>query len=251
MKRVGRGEEPEILRTFRAANPAGTWDEFKGLPGSGAVFESLAAAQGYLCGYCEIELVGRLYGQVEHFEPKSSSAGDRNFNLEFENLIACCEGGTVPWNRERTEEPISENMHCGALKSDRTPQAKMLDPRSLPARPCLWRTVQGKLFVDIQACLEAGVDAVIAESTLTFLGLNRRVLLRLRETLVAELDDEAIRGAADDTEILARILTVAERNLLPDPDVKLSRFWSTIRAWAGPQIEPFILANAARIPGLS
>jgi uncharacterized protein (TIGR02646 family) len=252
VKRVSSGQEPEILKKFRAANPSGTWDQFRHEePGYNQVLDSLAAAQGYICAYCEIDLRGPLYRQVEHFQPKRTSSPDRNLHLEFANLLACCEGGTIRWNKDRTEGPIPETMHCGQLKSDRTPDGRMLDPRSIPPSPSFWRTTRGELLVDPEACSTTGVDPGLLDSTVTFLGLNRRGLVRLRETLVASLDSEAQEDLSSDSELLQRMYVVAARNLLPDPDGGLPRFWSTIRAWAGSGIEPFVLENLTRIPGLS
>lgn len=255
MKRVVAGQEPAVLAVFRTAEPSGTWEQFKSQQGSGGVFDHLVAVQGYLCAYCEIRVerppLGLPRGQVEHFEPKSASTPDRNLDLEFTNLLACCEGGANPWMEGRAEKPIANTMHCGQLKAERSPVGCMLDPRAIPTSPCLWRTSsRGELSVDRDACSAMGVDPDIAESTLTFLGLNRPVLVRLRSAIVTDLD-RTLEEIVDNGDVSQRVLLVASEILLPDSSGQLSEFWSTIRAWAGPAIEPFIDANAHRIPGLA
>lgn len=251
MKRVRGGSEPEILATFRARNPNATWSEFKNEPGSNVVFDGLAREQGFICAYCEMRIGRGLKGQVEHFEPKSSAAAGRNLHLEFANLLACCEGGTWGYDQERSALPISDTQHCGALKGDLSPHGRMLDPRLIPGGARLWNVSSnsGHLTVNREACIAAGVDPELATSTLAFLGLNRIVLTRHRAALIAQLDQDAFAGAEESGS--SPSLDVAIEQMLPDASGHLVPYWSTIRAWAGPQIEPFIEANRDRIPGLS
>lgn len=251
MKRVAFGAEPKVLADFRSANPAATWSQFKHEPGNEVVFDTLASAQGFLCAYCEIGIDRRrLRGEVEHFEPKSSASADRNFHLEFANLLACCEGGIHSWDTDRSLPPIAETRHCGALKGDTSPAGLILNPRSVPAHPTIWRTTsQGRLEVDGNACLQAGVNPDLAATTLDALGLNRPVLVRLRAALLAALDGEL--AVLLDEEIPDYLVNRGADLLVPTEAGHLSAFWSTIRAWVGPSIEPFLAANAHRIPGLT
>ena len=228
-----------MLRDFRVANPDGTWDAFKTQPGNEAVFDCLAAAQGHICAYCEIQISRGLYGQVEHYRPKSIASTGRNPHLDLPNLLGCCEGGTWRSKAGRSEDPIEKTMHCGALKLDKVPDGQMVDPRRLSASCLPWRvTTQGHLVVDQPRCTAGGVDPELAERTLTFLGLNRRVLVRLREAAIARLLEDYV-DAPIDPELL-----------LPDSQGQLQPFWSTVRSFAGSEIESFIAANIERIPGL-
>jgi uncharacterized protein (TIGR02646 family) len=240
VKRVtGPEVEPDVLRQFRHENPNGTWDEFKQSSDRGEVFDALADSQGYLCAYCEIRIARPLKGQVEHFEPKSTGAG-RSRHLEMTNMLATCEGGVRPWQRDRSETPISDTMHCGQLKENKSPAGEMLDPRAIPIAPLIWNvTPQGKLTVNQIACVAAGEDPSLAERTLEFLGLNRRVLIRKRRRILTELYQ------VHDTEPF-----VPEVYLLPDPDGQLNEFWTTIRSFGGVQSDSFVIANADRVPGL-
>lgn len=252
MKRVGSCAEPGVLSTFRTENPAATWSEFKeSEKESGIVFDSLAREQGFICAYCETRVQGGLRGQVEHFEPKSLSTAERNLHLEFGNLLACCEGGTWAVDPRRSEPPISKTQHCGALKGDRSPAGQMLDPRTIPLEARIWvvSSNTGSMSVDRAACLTVGVDPNVATSTLDFVGLNRVVLARDRRATLDELDRYAFADPDDTNDERSRF-EVAAAYLLPDSEGHLPAYWSTIRAWAGPEIETFVLANRNRIPGL-
>ena len=242
MKRIASPPEPEALANFRSTNPTGTWQEFKNTIGNESVFDALAAAQGYLCAYCEIEIQRALKGQVEHWEPKSASTTTRNLHLAFSNLLAACEGGTNPHLRGRSENPIGQTQHCGALKGDQSPAGRMLDPRSLPEKPSIWHVDHaGRMSVDTAACQASQVDSGLAASTLEFLGLNRRVLARLRQTLLEELDKEL--KDVGDGELAKQILSIASRELSSDAQGRLRPFWSTVRAWCHPWGETVILPS--------
>ena len=107
MKPVTSGVEPAVLTQFRADHPGARWSEFKNEPDNGAVFDALALAQGFLCAYCEMKIHRPIHGQVEHSEPKSQSTPEKNLHLDFRNLLACCQGGTISWN-ELTLPPIPD-----------------------------------------------------------------------------------------------------------------------------------------------
>jgi uncharacterized protein (TIGR02646 family) len=243
VKRVKSSQgEPDVLMAFRNSNPSATWAQFKNEPGNEAVFDALALAQGFICAYCEIRIDRSNTGQVEHYEPKSTSAVGRNLHLAYDNMLACCDGGTIRWRPDRSLAPISQTMHCGQLKGAASPTGHSLDPRSIPVSPCLWGTTsRGELFVDREACLAAQVDPDLAESTLRFLGLNSRILVRLRSALLEQLEREL---ESDEPRQVVNLL-------LPDRRGELSQFWSTIRAWAGAEIEQWIAENVHLIPGLA
>lgn len=134
MKRIATPpNEPAVLRAFREADPNATWDEFKNQLGNEEVFDCLSFSQGQICAYCEIRISRGLEGQVEHYRPKSVVATDENPHLEFSNLLAGCEGGTVTWKAGRSEYPIEATMHCGPLKAAIEPDGHMVDPRTIPA----------------------------------------------------------------------------------------------------------------------
>ena len=186
MKRVvPPQQEPHVLTDFRSKHPNGTWDQFKRKRGrkSRAVFDSLRQSQGGICAYCEIDIERGDTGQVEHFVPKSQGGA----HLEIRNLLAVCDGGANPALPERYEAPPEDTIHCGMLKDSVDPEGRIIDPRTLPEWT-IWRVgIRGQMRPDRERCAAAEVSVELAESTLDGLGLNRRVLVRLRGAIREKL----------------------------------------------------------------
>lgn len=271
MKRIARpAAEPEILTNFRTNNPNGTWKPkkasgsaaFQPEPGSYAVFTALAEAQGYLCAFCEIRVERGLWGQVEHFVPEDFANIAWNCALDFGNMVACCEGGTqskIP--NGRSVPPIRDTQHCGQLKGNHDPRAithangrtvALLDPRGVPAFPCLWKFgSQGQIAPHPTACTAAGVDVDAAQATVDRFGLDRSGLRGMREAVLVELDSDLEARTADGSLPMdAAMAAIAAEQLLP-VEGKLARFWSTVRDWAGNAAEQVLGAHGHKIPGMT
>lgn len=261
MKRVtAPGNEPTILADFRTAHPQGTWKPkpgsdqpaFKNEPGNEAVYVLLAMSQGHLCAYCEIDIERGLWGQVEHYVPEDMSDELRNYALEFDNMLACCEGGTrIDISNGRAEPPIPETLHCGQLKGNQPPAGRVLDPRQLASSPCIWMfRSDGSMMPIEDHCIASGIPLGLAVSTIEVLGLDRKGLRRMREGVLEGLDFEfelLLEDGVDETIALAR---VAEEQLVPQ-DGKLPAFWSTTRFWAGEAADDVLAAHARTIPGMA
>jgi uncharacterized protein (TIGR02646 family) len=257
VKRVVRPAEPSALTAFRDAHPDGTWDDARAERVNEPVFDALAAAQGGLCAYCEIDIRRPGYGQVEHVRAKSASTTAHNLHLDFANLLAACEGGARPdldtSVQKRTLPPLEATRHCGQLKEDLDPTDRMLDPScDVPPFPSLWTiTFDGAIRVDEVRCRDAGVDVEVARRTIETLGLDRAGLRIQRRAVIVELDahlrDDEVAG--DDDALMSGLRRVAEAQLLPDRG-RLQPFWSTIRSWGGSAVEPFLREHADEIPGL-
>lgn len=234
--------EPDGLAAYREANVAASWDEFRTeAPGAAkALSEALAHRQGWLCAYCELDIHSALHRQVEHVDPKSTSAR----HLDPSNLIACCEGGANPnlQDRERFAPPIKTNLRCGQRKGDRCPQGAMLDPRDLPRLHAVWDVDgRGVISPDPDRCVAANIDPDLAARTIDVLGLNTAPLTKLRARLVQWLNSAAT------SELTAEAMrAVAEPRLLPT-NGRFERLWSTTRAWAGPTVDAFIAAHESAI----
>ena len=248
MKRVHCPPEPAELRTFRAANPNATWEDARDARVNESIFDALARAQGHICAYCEIRVHRPGLGQVEHFHPKHLRA---DLELDISNLLACCEGGTAT-NLEKVRDapsravpPIGKTQHCGQLKGGKSPVGQMLDPRSVPYHPHIWRSDgQGYLLVDADHCAAAGVSSDDAQRTLDFLGLNRAGLVRLRKRVYSELDG-MIADIVDPEAWQDARVRLAVAVLLRNTAGELPEFWSAVRAWGGPGVEA-VLAERSR-----
>ena len=262
MKRVAvPPREPKILEDFRTEHPQGTWKlkrgsgqpAFRDELGYERVYEVLAAAQGHVCAYCEIDIELGLKGQVEHFVPEDLSNGRHNFALDFGNMLACCEGGTrTDIDNDRAEPPVRDTQHCGQLKNDFDPRDTILDPRQMVASPCIWRfETSGAIAPDATACAKAGIEYAKAKFTVDALGLDRRVLRRLRAAVLEQLDAEM--NLLVDGERIGdgeAIEEVAATQLIPT-NGRLPAFWSTIRDWAGQAADRVLQQHARMIPGMA
>ncbi len=218
MRRIDRAAEPAEFARWRAEHPVGTWDELRALNRSlyHRVADVLAGAQGQLCAYCELRLVRGEGRRVAHLHPKSDRS-DHNWHLDFQNLLACCSGGTLP--------PGRRQLHCDAKQGNRDLTGIVLDPRELPADP-IWKREAvhdgDRLLVDEDACRRLGVDPARARATLEALGLNVRALTRHRGELVDELDRESLSESVEE---------IASRHMGPLPSGELGAFWTTVRLW--------------------
>lgn len=251
MKRVPRPVvEPEVLRSYRQEHPRNTWQQFcNDTRGNRIVFEALASAQGGLCAWCEQSVVPppqHLLGvQVEHVIAKHKTAEDGpNLHLEFTNMVASCEGGTNSADPERHLKPFKKTQHCGQCELKDRDGAEYLDPREIPDSHCLWQVeANGEFSADPRACELAGVELALARATVANLGLDRAGLRRSRkkvlreiEALVEQLWEHEPHRVED---VMGSIRDVVQPALLPDQG-RLSPFWSTLRSYAGSEIDVFL-----------
>lgn len=253
MRAIRTAEEPACFTAWRDSNPAATWQAFKdangGLEGSGCtaqVFGNLALAQFQLCAFCEIRLSPPLGAQVEHWHPKSDRSTVHNWALDFDNLMAACEGGVradIPDGR--AVHPIRETMHCGAAKEGKDWTNALLDPRKhVPSQPALFEVRDdGRITVRDVAAPELKARA---EATITKLNLNSKALLPLRkarwDALTADVAAEVERLGGSIDAARAAYEAAAVRNLLPT-DGTLIQFWTTARSYFGNFAEDVIGAH--------
>ena len=242
MKRIGTVPDPtsglgEYLDSVDDAN----WEEFRSHDAGASLRElrgTLARNQHGLCAYCEIELKEpRL--QIEHVIPRSGDAAGEQRALDIANMVACCMGGTVRVASRQGQErddhfrtPVRDNMSCGQAKGNRRDEA-FLDPRELPEYPSLVRVRDnGLLEVDDGACQAAGVLLHRVGRTIEILNLNAERLRLARQKWRSDLVEAAQRAGEAD-----RMIAWIRAVLSPDPDGRLSRFFTTSRCYFGPVAE--------------
>ncbi|MDH0865487.1 retron system putative HNH endonuclease [Mitsuaria sp. GD03876] len=199
MKRTLRGSEPVGLRRFRDEHPEGTWDAFRDAAAGQEndpykdcrteLFES----QGGLCAYCEIDVRdgNPLTCRVEHFHPKSDITPEKNWALDWLNLLGVCAGGSYRYGAApHTLEPLHQNLSCDAAKDRRVQrddrlmqcEGRILRPEQIPADACLLKLQRstGRLEADVNECMkfEAQIQhemeslADLVEQTIDILNLN-------------------------------------------------------------------------------
>ena len=216
-----------------------SWEDFRNFRTGDAyreLVEALIEAQHGLCGYCEIDLTC-LDRQVEHVVPRSDRDSGRARTLDHTNMIACCTGGTsrnlfgpdAYDDQDRYFSPPVRNVSCGQEKGNES-HAWFIDPRALPDFPSLVRVrFDGRIEPDDTACERNGFSAEDVSKTLEILGLNVERLRLAREKHWNALSD-SWNQHLDDVELME---AVARSELLPNERGKLTRFFSTNRAYFG------------------
>ena len=204
---------PQSLSAYKQNHPGDTWGRMRdnnAERGSQAARECRAQAvrdQRGLCAYCEQEIAADnpLHCQVEHFHPKSDRAGTRNWGLDWENMLAVCDGGSRGSPEERKTRPLPESLYCDAHK-DREIQIRklpkaceghLLNPLEIPAFPNLFALDKGTGFLrpDATSCAAVkipgnafGTTAELVKRTIAALNLNCDRLAEKRRLLVVDID---------------------------------------------------------------
>ena len=246
-----QGPIPGLADYRRQAGAHASWEGYRNRPAGQKRYqelvENLADLQHGLCGYCEIDL-HKKDRQVEHAIPVSDPARGAAHALDAGNLIACCRGGASD-DLEVRRDPdrfSPSQASCGHAKGGEIDPA-FVDPRTLPDLPSLMRVRpndglnDGLIEADIGACQAAGRSADDVEGTIRVLGLNVPRLKRARQDHWSNLSHmmPKYRDHPDAMEQWAR------RNLLPDNDGNLFKFFTTTRSYFG-ELGESVLAEEPR-----
>jgi uncharacterized protein (TIGR02646 family) len=203
------------------------------------LLSELRAVQHGLCAYCEIALVDGD-SQIEHVIPKKGPHGDSEKELDYRNLVACCQGNTsvvfgpraVRPDADRVLPPNPENLCCGQRKGDNS-AATFFDPRELPALPSLFRVSESGKLIPNEAIW--GLSPYSMEYVATHieeLGLNSKRLKNARAKIYQELlESFAAFDEQSSADRDSSILRLAEQQLLPGPNGETSPFFTTSRSF--------------------
>jgi uncharacterized protein (TIGR02646 family) len=197
MKRVIKGSEPQSLADFRAACPSATWEQMRNdaLHGGQQAYQDCrtqtTAEQHNLCAYCEckIDLSKPHKCRMEHVHPKSNSSTGKNWNLDWQNLLATCNGGESGAN---AKPPLPANLSCDAHKRNSVIDVSPLD---IPAFPNIFTFDKstGRLEPNPAACGQATVDASKLKHTMDILNLNCNRLARQRKAVAESIEQQKER----------------------------------------------------------
>lgn len=124
MKYIVKGNEPnEVLRWKARAIPP-TWEKLTGNTKK-ALRKSLLEEQGYICAYCqkrihEVEYIVDVQGnrrkvmstEIEHIVPRCHCLTEDK-KIDYDNLIASCDGNTRKNNRDIPFDARHCNNHRG------------------------------------------------------------------------------------------------------------------------------------------
>ena len=249
MKKINKGEEPQKLETYRTANPNGTWKQYRANNGRREqIQDQLRKDQGGLCAYCEIDLRRLDAGsnsddvedfRVEHFHPKSDTASEHNWRLDWHNLLACCHGGSNAKVVDAQSRFTSPDHSCDVPKKNQNWDEEILNPLHLPASPCLFKfsRAEGTMIVHTANCRTAGIDEQKAQNTIKKLRLDAKRLKRLRK---AELDrvNQVLQGLVHNgMDVRTARNKLAKALIRKDAKGNWPRFFSALRDYLGSAAE--------------
>jgi len=215
MKRIRKGPPPQELLDYESANPGATWDYInsdKAHGGRQAAQRCRSQAildQGGLCAYCEqrIEITpdNPNMRRIEHFHPQSDKTGSHNWGLDWQNMLAACDGGIASSQEERKAKPWLDNQSCDAYKNKIVQRNKLqedceglvLNPLSSPVFPNLFSLDKGTGYLKPDARSCAAVDVTgnafgtteeLVGNTIDMLYLNCERLAEMRRRIVINVD---------------------------------------------------------------
>ena len=204
MKKINKGNCPEVLDTYLKNNPNNTWNVFcdETSIGKRIVQQQIRKDQRGLCAYCEIDLMDipeeqrdasgagkKADFRIDHFHPQSDhSDSSKNWGLDWKNMFGVCTGGNERCvvNPQRFSE-ANDNRHCDSLKKNHVWDGIVLNPLDIPATPCLWNyepdSTNERYFLkpDKAACMSINPETLNkAIKTLDLFNLNCLLLAEFR-----------------------------------------------------------------------
>lgn len=240
MKRALKSATPDKLAAFAAASPDADWETFRKKPGRyRQVVRQIRADQHGLCAYCEIDLLQAQGNgleddfRVEHFHPKSQQDGDNNWALDWQNLLGTCHGGSAR-NVADPQRFTSPDFCCDVGKSDHALHDTLLNPLTdIPAFPALfeYRESSGEIMVDPLLCPPHLQEK--AHSSIAFLRLNARRLLRFRREILEQLNDALTQLLQEGASIEQAGSILAEAQFAD----ALPKFFTCVRWYLGQEAE--------------
>ena len=208
MKRVCKSPSgPQTLQDYKLTYPDATWDQMRNDQAAHDCRDQASQDQHGLCAYCEQKITADdpLHCRIEHFHPKSDKDGTHNWDLDWENMLAVCDGGSGSSQEERKMHPLPANLSCDAHKNHMMQTRKLpvaceghlLNPLSVPSFPNLFALDKGTGYFkpDEASCAVVEISdnacdttAELVNRTITILNLNCERLAEKRRLLVVNID---------------------------------------------------------------
>ncbi|MCP4136103.1 MAG: TIGR02646 family protein [bacterium] len=142
---------------------------------SGEIKQSVKSAlmheQGYICCYCEKELIDQE-SHIEHFRPQKDPLVDP---LDFSNMLCSCQNNIAK----------GEPRHCGNLKGDWFDEDLLVSPLNSDCEKQFKYIGNGEIY-------PASSDNISAETTISKLGLNIPKLQDLRKKAIEPFLDDSL-----------------------------------------------------------
>ena len=261
MKRVLKGDAPHLLIEYTTVHPDSSWVEmsedntFKGSQAAHACRNQTVSDQFGLCAYCEqkISSAAPTRRRLEHFHPKSDNEVAHNWGLDWENMLATCDGGSWRVSEDELNYPLPDNLSCDEHKNHMVSRGKLpvncegylINPLSMPAFPNLFSLEGGswKLLADEKSC----TNVTFAENTyfstfelvcqtINILNLNCDRLVEERKQLVFNIN--------------RNIKTLRDKGYSPNEvpgqlvsryfNEKWPKFFTTLRCFIGTAVDDYL-----------
>ncbi|MGZ8175194.1 MULTISPECIES: retron Ec78 anti-phage system effector HNH endonuclease PtuB [Methylobacter] len=245
MKKVQKGAEPDKLMQYRQLRPANTWKQCaKDKDRKVQIQNQLKLDQGGLCAYCEIDLKPADGNdaadlRVEHFHPKTDASTQHNWHLDWQNLLACCHGGSRSDVVDSGSRHTSPDHSCDVPKANNDWDDIILNPLHLPASLCLFKfnRADGSISVNIAHCQQAGVDESKAQATIDMLRLDSTRLRNLRERVLNNLNEQLRNMMLTGYTAEEARMRLTKTELKKDDHGNWPAFFSAIRSYLGSAAE--------------
>ena len=173
MKYIEKQVEPPLFTDWKALandNWQPTYDDLSGNEKK-AVKQALMAEQGYICCYCERQLIDND-SHIEHFKPQSDPSVDP---LDYSNLLCSCQ--------DQLKKGVPR--HCGNLKEDWFDDELLISPLEPTCKNRFSYTGLG----DIEP---VSTDDKAAIETIKRLGLDIPKLNDMRAKAIEPFLDESL-----------------------------------------------------------
>jgi uncharacterized protein (TIGR02646 family) len=231
MKNVLKSREPVELSKYkqRYTTQLRKWNKHasKKVNLKALIYSTLVSDQKGICAYCEIPIYEKAC-TVEHFIPCHLSNLQKNYDLDWQNMLGNCSlpGGI-------TEDDLQNLPHkspcCGRAKYDFIPDDRLLNPLELPtSRLFRFRSGDGKIIPDEATCEQASIPAESVQFTIDTLQLNVDRLKRHRKAVIDEINQEISERQDEITDqTLLEEQIASER--IGNGKEKWPKFFTTIR----------------------
>ncbi len=203
MKHIIKEIPPESYLACLREHPGIGWDEFckpAYIDAKQDLGNALRHEQGYLCCYCEEEIVKGI-SHIEHFRPKSLFP---RLSLTYSNLLASCNGCGK-----------KDDVSCGVKKRDIFFE-DIISPLSPACESRFIYTVDGQI-------IPAAEKDEHAWQTIAILGLNAPKLRRRREMVFQEL--EALEEILSPEDYRKYVHTRLQKTI----HGRFCEFWTTVK----------------------
>ena len=261
MKRVLKSPTPQMLQKYISIDPNASWQQMRDDNNRGGyqtahVCRDQAIRDQYgLCAYCEQKMIlekeitpeESLHCRVEHFHPKSDRNEEHNWDLDWENMLAVCDGGSVSTKEQKESFPLPKNLSCDAHKERKmnrsiTCEGFLLNPLDIPSFPNIFKLDKGTGYFEPDENTCGAVDILInnyattvelVNNTIEILNLNcdrltekRLLLVRNIEHNKKSLRQKGISAADMPGKLIQRYFTD-----------RWPAFFTTLRCCIGPAVE--------------